>query len=127
MTPTTFEQAVDACLAEMRAVMLERHHKYGPNNIRKLGLLGVLSKTMNDKYERLRRHYERDDTRVKCLDAGMPQEIVDRYLPSLSGDFADDTLEDAHIDSANFMGPISLMLRRGWWDLPMADEKAPTT
>lgn len=119
MTPTTFEQAVDACLADMRAVMLERHHKYGPNNIRRLGLLGVLSRAENDKLERLRRCYDREDVRAKCFAAGMATFLVDKYLPSLSDAFTDDTVDDAHIDAANYLGPISLMLRRGWWDLPM--------
>lgn len=122
MIPQTFEEAVDRILAEMRAVMIERQRKYGPENIREQGVLGVLMRARNDKMNRLHRFYEREQVREMCLAHGMPQEVLDRYLPVLSGDFADDSVEDAHLDAANYVGPIGLMLRRGWWGLPLASE-----
>ena len=121
-TPRTFEEALDRILSEMRAVMIERQKKYGPNNIRRLGVRGVLDRAMHDKMERLRRYYDREDLRARCREAGMPQEIIDRYLPSLAADYGGEALEDAHIDAANYVGVIALMLRRGWWGLPMEEE-----
>lgn len=119
--PQTFEQALDSVLADMRAVMIERQKKYGPDNIRRLGIRGVMDRATNDKGGRLLRYYERQELREACLVAGMPTDVVDTYLPELSGDFPDDSVEDAHIDQANYAGPIALMLRRGIWGLPLAD------
>jgi len=118
-SPQTFEEALDLCLADMRRVMIERQHKYGPDNIQRLGLRGVVDRAVNDKGGRLLRYYKREEIRQQCLEAGVPQEVLDRHLPTLAGDFPDDSVEDAHIDQANYAGPISLMLRRGWWGLPL--------
>lgn len=120
--PNTFEEAVDRILAEMRAVMIERQRKYGANNVWHLGIIGVLDRALHDKMERLRRYYDREDLRGRCREAGMPQEVIDRYLPSLAADYGDEALEDAHIDAANYVGVIALMLRRHWWGLPLAEE-----
>lgn len=120
-SPQTFEQALDLCLADMRRVMMERQRKYGADNIRRLGLRGVVDRAVNDKGGRLLRYYKREELRQQCAEAGMPPDVLDRYLPPLSGDFPDDSIEDAHIDQANYAGPISLMLKRGWWGLPLKD------
>lgn len=106
----------------LRAVIISRQRKYGPNNVLRLGIRGVLDRPMHDKMERLRRYYDREDLRARCPQAGMPQEVIDRYLPSLAADYADETLDDAHIDAANYVGVIALMLKRGWWGLPMEGE-----
>lgn len=118
MPPATFEQAVDLALSEMRAVLIARQRKYGSDNIRQAGLLGVLNRVAQDKLARLRRVYEREHLRAQCLNAGMPAAVVDEYLPAIA-DFADEAVDDAHLDAANYIGPISLMLRRGWWGLPL--------
>lgn len=119
--PMTFQEAVDLVLAEMRHIMIIRQRKYGPENIRGLGLLGVLQRALHDKGSRLLVHYEREDLRQRCLAAGMPQDVVDEHLPP-NGDYADESVDDAHIDLANYAGPIGIMLRRGWWGLPLADD-----
>lgn len=119
--PMTFQEALDAYLAEARAVMIERQRKYGPENIRALGLRGVLDRVRNDKLERISRVVERQDLRRRCLDAGMPREIVDQYLPELQADFSDESLRDAIIDVVNY-GLIMLMLLDGVWGLPLAGE-----
>lgn len=121
--PQTYEEAVDIILGEMRAVMIERQKTYGSNNVRQMGSLGVLNRAVNDKVTRLRRYYEREDLRAQCNKVGMPQVAIDQHLPSIQADFPTDKLEDGHIDAANFLGPIGLMLRRGWWGLPMEDER----
>ena len=120
--PRTFEEALDRILGEMRQVMIERQHKYGPDNVRRLGILGVLDRAQHDKMARLRRYYEREELRSRCAEAGMPQEVIDRYLPSLAADYDDESLDDAHLDAANYVGVIALMLRRGWWGLKLQSE-----
>lgn len=120
--PRTFEEAVDLVLAQMRHTMIERQRKYGPENIFKQGLEGVLGRTESDKLARLHHYYDREFLRQKNLAQGVPQEVIDQYLPAHGGDFPDDSIEDAHIDAANYVGPISLMLKRGWWGLPLAEE-----
>ena len=120
--PTTFEEALDMILQEMREVMIERQKKYGPDNIKRLGVLGVLDRAQHDKMARLRRYYEREELRRRCLEAGMPEQVVDQYLPSYASDYSDESLDDAHLDAANYVGVIALMLRRGWWGLPLESE-----
>ena len=105
--PTTWDDALDACLAEMRAIMIERQSKYGPGNITAQGLFGVLTRASADKVARIKRALN------GSIIAG---EIV--LDPILDGSDAADTFEDGLLDAANYLGPIALMLHRGWWTLP---------
>lgn len=122
MKPTTFEEALDEILALQREVMLDRHQKYGPDNMLKAGIEGALSRAYHDKMSRLFLVYENRRAMQACRKAGMPENIILKYF-SDTEDFADETVEDAHIDAANYVGPISLMLARGTWTLPMSKEK----
>lgn len=121
MKPTNFQQAVALILDQMFRTMVERQRKYGARNIQNLGVLGVLERGARDKMERLFQFYEREDLRQRCLETGMPPEVVDRYLPPAQADYQDETLEDAHIDAGNYVTVIALMLRRGWWGLPLVE------
>ena len=51
-TYTTFDEAIDAVLAEMKATLLRKRHDYGQANIAKFGSLGILVRA-SDKIERL--------------------------------------------------------------------------
>lgn len=88
--PRTWEQGLDAVLAHMRAIMVERHRKYGPENIRQYGVFGCLVRA-SDKLTRL----SHDAT-----------------------DFPDESVDDTHTDLGNYGSVIPLMLRWGYWDLP---------
>lgn len=104
--PQTWDDALEVVLDEMHQIMLDRQAKYGPENIRAQGLYGVLTRGASDKQARvmgaLNGHVVRGQVRL--------DPIVDTE--------DDDTFEDGCIDWANYVGPIALMLKRGWWDLP---------
>jgi len=105
-TPLTWEEGLDAVLAEMRAVMVERQNKYGPSNILQQGLLGVLTRVKDDKMERIGGALNGKVVRGRVV------------LDPITGFDAEDTFEDGCVDAANYIGPIMLMLHRGWWTLP---------
>lgn len=84
---TAFEQALDDTLAGVRAVMIDRHKKYGPGNILRHGEMGVVVR-LGDKYERL------DHSR----------EV----------EFADEAVDDTADDIIGY-GLIFKMLRAGSW------------
>lgn len=94
--PTTFEDALDTILAEMRATMLSKQADYGPGNIAAFGELGVLVRA-SDKLERL-----------KNL-------VMGNRTPN------HESIDDAWLDLGNY-GIIAQMVRRGWWGLPMEGE-----
>lgn len=96
-TPKTFEEAVDLVMADMRQVLIDRQRKYGPENIRRHGELG-LAVRCGDKLARLDFHY-----------FGEGKETPD------------ESLDDSWTDLGNY-ATIALMVRKGWWGLPMADE-----
>jgi len=60
--PQTFEEAMDPILAEMRELMLDRQYKYGPENIRSMGIHGLIVR-INDKLSRIKEDHkeERED------------------------------------------------------------------
>lgn len=126
--PETFEEALRLVVGELYELMVTRHAKYGPANMLQAGIVGSIRRGSHDKLARLQRYYERLDIRRHCLDAGMPQEIVDRYLPVLDH-FTDENLEDTHFDIASYFGIIPILLRRQasdgrrWWELPLAEER----
>ena len=96
--PRTFEDALDCILAEMRAVMIERQLKYGPENILDCGKPGIAVR-LSDKAARLR----------------------NAWLNGKGTNVTDESVEDTLIDAANY-AVIGLLLGRGWWGLPMEGE-----
>src|SRR5690606_15093989 len=97
--PTTFEDALDCILAEMREVMIERQLKYGPENILDCGKPGIVVR-LSDKAARLR----------------------NAWLNGKGTNVTDESVEDTVID-ADKHGGIGLMLGRDWWGLPMEAEE----
>lgn len=95
--PQTFEETVDLVLDGMRAVLIERQRKYGPENIRRHGEIG-LAVRCGDKLARLDHHY-----------FGEGKETPD------------ESIDDSWTDLGNY-AVIALMVRRGLWGLPLSDE-----
>ncbi len=93
--PTTFEEALRRIYAEKLAIMQKRQRKYGSGNIDGTGLLGCATR-IRDKWERFWRFALAIDTT----------------------DYDDEGIEDTLIDMSNH-SDIALMLKRGWWGLPM--------
>ena len=106
--PTTFEGAFGSIFNEAFRLLVERQRKYGPENVRKLGIFGVFGRLADDKVERIRR----------ALNGSIVHGEV--TLDDLA-DFADESFEDALLDIANY-ALILIALRRGVWGLPLADE-----
>lgn len=100
--PETWEDALDRVLAEMRALMIRKHHDYGPGNIGALGVPGVFVRIW-DKVNRL-----------KSL-----------IWESKTAAVIDESIEDTLIDLANYAGPIAIMLARGYWGLPSSADEEP--
>lgn len=91
---TGIEAQLDAALAEVRKVMLERHAKYGPGNIANApgGPLNGLRVRMHDKQARINNY----------VDTGA------------AADFDDDALRDAFVDTIGY-GLIGLMVLDDVW------------
>lgn len=102
----TFEQAVDEQLARMRDIMLDRHRKYGPNNITAGGIHGLITR-IRDKLARIEQDHKNCPFMGECQTHDLPDEARD----------------DAWLDLANYSGPIALMVLAGIWASPM--EVAP--
>jgi hypothetical protein len=105
-SPTTWDDALDAVLAEMRALMIARQQKYGPQNVRDQGLYGVVTRAVADKVARI----------LTALNGRVVNGRV--VLDPIVDAQADDTFEDGCLDASNYLGPIALMVHRGWWELP---------
>ena len=91
--PRTFQEALGLVLDDMRAVMIGKQLDYGPGNILDFGDLGVLVRA-NDKMARLRNLYKSGE--------------APRH----------ETVDDSWLDLANY-AVIAMMVRRGYWGLPM--------
>jgi len=104
--PQTWDDALDYILAEMREIMIARQAKYGPENIRNQGLHGVLTRAVSDKLARI----------MRALNGSVVGGRIE--LDPIVDEEAADTFEDGCVDAANYVGPIALMVYRGWWDLP---------
>lgn len=105
--PKTWDEALDAVLAEMREIMITRQAKYGPQNIIDQGLYGVIVRGAADKVARIQNALNGKVVKGKIeLD------------PILDGTDENDTFEDGLLDASNYFGPIALMVKRGWWTLP---------
>lgn len=108
VTPATWDEALDTVLAEMRALMVARQAKYGPQNVRDQGLYGVITRAVADKVARI----------LRALNGRVVNGRVE--LDPITDAETQDTFEDGLFDAANYLGPIALMVHRGWWDLPRA-------
>lgn len=92
--PKTWEDAFIYVSTALEAVMTNRHRKYGPGNITRHGLAGVIVRA-DDKLARL-------DNLV---------------MQQRGASSADESVEDTLGDFSNY-GAIGIMLTRDWWTLP---------
>jgi len=105
----TFEETFDNIFNEAFDLLIQRQRKYGPDNIARQGMWGVLTRIADDKIARLRRAFN------GRIAAG--QIALD---PVTEGE-SDDTFEDACLDLMNYAA-ILLALKRGEWGRPLAEE-----
>lgn len=111
-TPT-FEDVFEAIFDEALSLLVDRQAKYGPENIRQLGLFGTFGRLSDDKIERIRR----------SLNGRVVHGRVELEYPE---DFGDESFEDALLDIANYAF-IMLALKRGLWGKPLREELASAT
>lgn len=106
--PQDFQEAFNRIFDDAFMLLVERQKKYGPENIRKLGLFGVFGRLSDDKVERIRRG----------LNGRIEHGVV-----TIDGfdDFGDESFEDALLDIANY-ALIMIALKRGWWGLPLMED-----
>ena len=104
--PKTWEDGLRRVMDELFKLMVERHRKYGPENINASGILGLLVRSM-DKMARIKEGMKD----VTITDADIER------------DYPDEAFDDAWMDLSCYTGPIYMMLMRGWWDLPMEKEE----
>lgn len=104
----TFEDVFGALYRDAFELLVERQRKYGPENVRQLGLFGVFDRLASDKIERVRRSFNGTITRGRV-------ELTDPE------DFDDESFEDALMDIANY-ALIMIALKRGWWGRPLRSE-----
>lgn len=90
--PRTFQEALGLVLDDMRELMIAKQRDYGPGNILDFGDQGVLVRA-NDKVARLKNLYK----------GNRPQ---------------NESIDDSWVDLANY-AVIAMMVRRGYWGLPM--------
>lgn len=107
--PGTFTGTFAGIFGEAFAILCERQRKYGPGNIERQGLYGVVTRIVDDKAERLRR----------ALNGTI---VAGRVDLDLSDGPDDDTFEDALLDVINYCA-IALSLRRGKWGTEIADDE----
>jgi len=101
----TFQEIFTKIFDEAFNLLVERQRKYGPENIRTLGMFGVFSRLASDKIERVRR--------------GMNGTVVHGEVHLEYTDFGDESFDDALLDIANY-ALIMLCLKRGLWGAPLA-------
>ena len=107
-TTPSFEETFRDIFREAFDLLVERQKKYGPENIRSLGLWGTFDRLASDKIERVRRAFNGK------LENGT-------LVTWLSEDFTDESFEDALLDIANY-ALIMLSLKRGVWGRPLEGE-----
>jgi hypothetical protein len=105
----SFEATFADIYQEEFELLVERQRKYGPENIRQLGLWGVFGRFADDKVNRIRRAFN-GTIRKGVLEV----ELSD-------SDYDDETLEDALLDSANYP-TIMLAQKRGLWGRPLQED-----
>lgn len=103
----------DEMCQHMRAIVLQKRSAYGTQNITSQGLQGVVARIAYDKLSRIQNEIKIRSLRAELEKAGMPGEIIDKYLPV--SQFDSEKLEDNLIDVANY-AIIALALLRGKWE-----------
>ena len=107
--PGSFEATFAEIFQEAFDLLVERQRKYGPENIRQLGLWGVFDRFADDKVNRIRRAFN-GTIRKGVLEV----ELTD-------SDFDDESLEDALFDSANY--PLIMVAqKRDLWGRPLQED-----
>lgn len=104
---TSFEDVFRLIFGEAFALLVERQRRYGPENIRQLGLYGVFTRIV-DKMERIRHSFN----------GTMKNGIL--TVEEVDNDTAE-SLDDADFDAANYH-LIRIALRRGEWGRPLEEE-----
>ncbi len=114
--PLTFEEALGQRLHVQRNVMVIRHRKYGPENIRILGMHGLLTR-MEDKRARIRHDHE--DCRL--FDCDLEKQNFDfvRYTAEIG---AEEGALDAWVDLGNYGGIIGPLYLTKRWGLPLIED-----
>jgi len=102
--PHTFQDVFSGIYKEAFDLLVDRQWKYGPENIRQLGLFGVFGRLADDKIERIRR--------------GMNGTITHGKIEMSLDDFDDESFEDALLDIANY-ALIMIAIKRGLWGKPL--------
>ena len=110
LRPTTFEEAMFARIGKLVKIMEQRQRKYGVNNIRAGGVIGLVVR-MGDKMARLQQDLK-DVTLVNQHD------FTVKDIPVRS----DEDPLDAWFDVGNYGGVIGSMLLEGEWGLPMMED-----
>jgi len=105
---STFQAAFGNLFTETFELLVERQRKYGPENVRRLGIFGVFGRLADDKVERIRH----------ALNGRIVHGEVVLDSPT---DFDDESFEDALLDIANY-ALIIVALKRGLWGLPLGEE-----
>lgn len=103
------EKAFEEAQKRALAIFLERHRKYGRNNIAMFGLVGIIVR-LGDKFSRLRE---------LAKNLSLSNQSVDEA-------FDDETLADTLIDIANY-ALIGLVVLDGNWgkeEAPCGNDKA---
>jgi hypothetical protein len=116
-TPRTLEEAMDLCWSTARTIMIRKRRLRGHGNIG--GLHEILIRVAKDKMARITRAVNDQNLRDEMTKKGVPQEIVDKYVPVL--DVETESLEDDLLDCQNYF-VIAWLLQKGWWALPLASE-----
>lgn len=107
--PKTFESTFRRIFDEAFNLLVARQRKYGPENVRQLGIFGVFERLADDKVERIRR----------ALNGRLVHGKIE--LDDMA-DFADESFEDALLDIANY-ALILIALKRGVWGAPLEGEQ----
>lgn len=103
----TFEEVFQDIFDEAFDLLVERQKKYGPENVKKLGLYGLFTR-IEDKMERLRHAFN------GTMDRGV-------FNLTETDDSSDESLDDGDIDAANYH-LIRVALRRGLWGRPLEED-----
>jgi hypothetical protein len=107
MTDPTFEDVFQGIFGEAFELLIDRQRKYGPDNIERLGVYGVLSRLAHDKVERV----------MRSMNGRIENGKVILEYPT---DYDDDTFEDGLFDMANY-ALIAIAKHRGLWGAPLSD------
>ncbi len=105
----TFEATFSDIFVQAYDLLIARQRKYGPDNITRQGMWGVITRIADDKIARIKRAF---NGRIVSGQIALD--------PVAEGD-ADDTFEDACLDLMNYAA-ILLALKRGVWGRPLAEE-----